>query len=354
MRKAILATSALVAFALATYACGSDDDTNSSIPSNPDSGKTSSGSSGKTSSGTSGDGTSSGTSGTSSSGTSGTSSSGTSGTSGLGTTGGVPPLPDSGTVADASSITDSGIPDASESDGAAGALCQVGSIQESETNDTEATADVITGDNAKFCGSASTSDTDYITFTLPIDANSLNLAINTSDVLLVEGTVDGQKFAATGQDAGNAIPFVPGGKYVLKATTTVAKADYIVQVNITHSPASTTCKDSSTKEAEDNSTTPNTIEFKSPEATFCGVISTDKDVDKFQFTFPDAVKTFKVRYDSTQSTGLSLKLVDPNGKSYELTTNTEEIAFVKNKPYVVTASSTKGNNGYLFTLTTTQ
>ena len=353
MRRALLATSAIVAFALATYACGGDDDTNSDVPApGKDAGKTSS--SGNSSSGNSSSGSSGSTSsGSTSSGS--TSSGSTSGsTSGNTSNGGVPPVDDAGSVKDGSAITDSGTPDANESDGSAGLLCQVGSIQESEPNGGDGNADEITGDHAKFCGTVSTSDNDTITFTLPVDASGFSIAVNTSAALQLEGTVNGgQPFVLTGADAGSAIPFVAGGKYLLKATTTVAKSDYIIALDITRSPASTKCEADSAKESEDNSTdgTADPMPTTSVKSSFCGTINTATDVDKFTFTLASTVTKFK--YDFA-TTGSNFKLsCTVDGVTTDLTAAGASLPFKTEKPYLCTASSTTSNNGYIFHLDTT-
>jgi hypothetical protein len=259
-------------------------------------------------------------------------------------------------VKDGSAVTDSGTPDASESDGSAGTLCQVGSEQESEPNNGEGNADEITGDHAKFCGSVTVLDADFITFTLPIDAATLSIAVNTTDSLLLEGTVNGgQSFSLTGQDAGGSIPFVPGGKYVLKASTSATLgSDYIIQLDITHSPASSKCAANSQTETEDNGTTPNTMNITGSDSSFCGTINTSTDVDKFVFLMPSGLTSFDIPFETT---GSPFKLVlDIEGEAQSITLSdpgTHTIPYDAGKKYTLTASSTTANNGYVVHLKTT-
>ncbi len=180
----------------------------------------------------------------------------------------------------------------------------------------------------------------------------MSIAVNANDAIKVEGSVDGKDFVIAGAGATGTFPFVPGGKYVVKATSTAAKSDYILAYSVTHSPASSKCEANSTKETEDNATAPNTMALTGNASSFCGTINTATDVDKFQFTLPEATKTFSFDYATTGS-NFVLKL-DVDGKSYTLSSGPVTVDLVKGKPYVLTATSTTPNNGYVFHLNTTQ
>ncbi len=125
---------------------------------------------------------------------------------------------------------ESGFIDAS-SDGAAGSLCEPGSIEESEPNDTDITADVLPSQTAKYCGRVQPNDVDYVTFTLPANATTFGIfQSNTSTALKIEGVVDGTTFALDGSNP----PFMPGKTYLLKATAPGAgvAVDYSVSISI--------------------------------------------------------------------------------------------------------------------------
>jgi hypothetical protein len=93
-------------------------------------------------------------------------------------------------------------------------ICTAGSVLESESNDTEGTADAINFDHA-YCGTIGLAgDVDYLTFTLPADAIGFAWRVSwlgppPTLAITSEGVT-----AAGGEDP----PFFPGKTYVVKVT----------------------------------------------------------------------------------------------------------------------------------------
>ncbi len=129
----------------------------------------------------------------------------------------------SGAPANETPETDAGVvdPDASALTADAGATtvdtsaCIAGSVVETESNDTAATANAFPGQTGTFCGSLSSAlDTDFITFTLPAGTRGLGYGLKfNSGPIDATIVVNGQAFKLT-----QAIPLVIGVPYVLKVS----------------------------------------------------------------------------------------------------------------------------------------
>jgi hypothetical protein len=222
MRPALLAASTLVLATLAVFACSSEE--TPSTPTDTDAGG--GGGGGRTpprDNEPPDDNSSGGTS--SNGGTSGGSSGGTSG----GTSGGGSSSGDGGTSSSGGNPGfDAGVP---VDGGAAGSLCLSGSIQESEDNGTEATANQMPSESATFCGRISAAgDVDFIKFMLPANATSLSMRQNTTNgaATQIEAFADGEAFSFSGT-----YPFKPGKPYVLKISSKNGNTfDYRIMVMI--------------------------------------------------------------------------------------------------------------------------
>lgn len=347
MRYALIGTAALVAFASATYACGSDsdDDAVTPTPAN-DAGRTSSSSSSSSGNTTSSSSSSSGASSSSSS------SSGTSGTSGT-----PPVIADAGTVVEGgSAIPDGGgsaDADPVKFDGSAGSQCLLGSVQESEPNGTDVTANVIEGKTGSFCGRIFPgNDVDLVKFTLPVDASEMSIGVQNAGVgFRLEGKVGAESFVLLGQDAGGSFPFKPGEVYTLSASST-SLSDYIIGLNIKQ-VTSSLCKPDSVKETEANNDEATANALPGQMSSFCGTVNTATDVDTVAFTIPAGKTAMKLGFTTTSGGPGSFKLSGTvNGKTFELPkpAGGNDIPFEVGQKYVLKLTSTVPNNSYVVNL----
>jgi hypothetical protein len=216
MRPALLAASTLVLATLAVFACSSEE--TPATPTDTDAGGTNTPPPNEPPDNTTSGGTSSG-------GTSGNTSSG--GTSGGGSSSG-----DGGSTSSSGGNDpgfDAGVP---IDGGEAGSLCLSNSVQESEDNGTEGTADQMPGESATFCGRISAAgDVDFMTFTLPSDAKTLQMGQNTTNgaAIQIDAFADGEAFAFNGT-----YPFKPDKPYVVKVSSKTGQTfDYRITVTIT-------------------------------------------------------------------------------------------------------------------------
>jgi hypothetical protein len=132
------------------------------------------------------------------------------------------------------------------------------------------------------------------------------------------------------------------------------RSDYIIEVDITHSPASSKCAANSTTETEDNATTPNTMNITGSDSSFCGTINTASDTDKFVFLMPTGLTTFDIPFESTGSPFKLVLDIEGEAQSIELSApGTHEVPYRASKKYTFTATSTTPNNGYVVHLKTT-
>lgn len=210
MRFALFASSLLVALAVGSYACSSDDKTTPTI----DAGSKATSSSSTSSSGDDDDspGTSSSSSSTSGSPSDGGSTSSTTSSGGS--------VPDSGALVDA---------------GGAGVYCTEASIVENTgvENDTAGAPQVIPAvvgpATTTFCGRIETvGDVDYWQYTFTqAGSGHIHTYSQQSNGVTVTGTVDGTDFTFAN------IPYVTGKPYLFKIAGTAAKSDYRVTVEIT-------------------------------------------------------------------------------------------------------------------------
>lgn len=114
----------------------------------------------------------------------------------------------------------------------AGALCQAGSVQETEQNDSAASADVMTSGAGSFCGRLTPGDNDYFEWVMPANTKTWSISDSTKGgAVTVTGTVNGQTFTL---NSGGAYPFFPGMTYVFHASSTAnTNVDYSVAITIT-------------------------------------------------------------------------------------------------------------------------
>ncbi|MBX3222909.1 MAG: hypothetical protein KF795_20520 [Labilithrix sp.] len=140
-----------------------------------------------------------------------------------------PPIDDAGPTDDGGD--EDGSPGGS-TEGDAGALCQPDSIRESETNDTQATADPLAWKTGSFCGRLAGTDVDFMTFTIPSSQNGFQFSMSrapNNNAYRVECSVDGQNFAFNGN-----YPYVIGKPYFCKMSLTGNQpADYRINLNVT-------------------------------------------------------------------------------------------------------------------------
>lgn len=93
-------------------------------------------------------------------------------------------------------------------------MCKPGSVQETESNDSAATANALPGQTFSFCGSlSSATDVDFVTFTLPADTKSFSYGVsfnrNGIDASITAGAQGPFRLNQT-------VPILPGQKYVVR------------------------------------------------------------------------------------------------------------------------------------------
>lgn len=222
MRFALLATSSLIALALASYACSSSDD---KATTTPDAGKTTGTSSSSGSKGDDDDVTSSSgntSSGNSSSGSSsGASSSGDSGTSSSGSTSG-------STTSSSGSPVDGG--------DTAGTKCLTGDqLETAADNGTQANAQVLTATTGtattSFCGRITAGDTDFWTYTFTVDgtfsySSNASFSATAPTITIITG---GEEFPFNAVPSGK----IKSGQAVVFKITGATAVDYHVSFNVT-------------------------------------------------------------------------------------------------------------------------
>jgi hypothetical protein len=128
---------------------------------------------------------------------------------------------------------DAGAPAAEAGGGGGGPpspQCEATSVQESGSNDTEATANAIPAATGTFCGSLdSATDVDVVSFTLPAGTKSLGFGLAYTQLgVVVDGTAGGESFVVGGKPA-----FKPGQKYVLTVHSSgPTPVSYLLSVDI--------------------------------------------------------------------------------------------------------------------------
>jgi hypothetical protein len=133
------------------------------------------------------------------------------------------PTPDATTPAD-----DAGVPETStpfDANFDAGTLCQPTDTKETEANDTEGTADPLSGIPSVYCGRLAAGETDFATFTL--NTASFTTAFDWSQVKpSMTATVEGQTFNLDSQS----YVYMPGKTYIVKITANGGPTDYRIQL----------------------------------------------------------------------------------------------------------------------------
>jgi len=139
---------------------------------------------------------------------------------------GDPTSPDDGGAGDADAGGGGG-----STGGDGGVQCRPDSIRESETNDTEANADVLAWKTGSYCGRLDGEDVDVLSFTIPNSQNGFQFTMNRTlgGGYKVECSVDGDAFAFDGT-----YPYVIGKPYFCRMTLTAsAPVDYRIDLTVT-------------------------------------------------------------------------------------------------------------------------
>jgi hypothetical protein len=98
-----------------------------------------------------------------------------------------------------------------------------GCTNETESNDTSASADALPSGVAAFCGTvSSSSDDDFAVYVLPADARDLRIRFQRSTGVSATITVEGRTFRP-GQDSP---PVLPGARYLIHVVSTRAQTTY--------------------------------------------------------------------------------------------------------------------------------
>ncbi len=113
--------------------------------------------------------------------------------------------------------------DADVGDGSAGQLCEVGDVKESESNDTDATADPVSGVPSSFCGRLAAGEVDHLTFTLNVPQFKTTWSFSSAPITAT-GEVEGQTFDL----GGNQYVYKQGKQYLIKITAAQA-TDYRIK-----------------------------------------------------------------------------------------------------------------------------